>query len=778
MRNVPANQGGDPPRRKRWKEHLMVALKLARRTFLVAAGAVAGGLAVGYYYVRRPYENPLAGADENTGVFNPYVAIGSDNTITVIVPRAEMGQGVHTTLAALVAEELDLTLDRIAVEHGPASHVYYNAGMLEDATMFPFYDEGLVAEAVRGGIRPVAKILGVQATGGSSSVRDGFVKMRQAGAAARQMLVAAAAARWEVPAQGLLTYGGEVGDPATGRSVSYGSLALDASRMPLRNAPPLKERRLWKLLGRPLPRVDITAKVSGSAVFGIDVELPDMVYGTIRMCPHFGGKAARMQSESALALPGVLKVVDIRSAWGAGFGVIAENSWLAFKGADALDIEWEQPVDPVDTDTLFDRLYERLAGEADFSLRSDGDVERAFADAPRNEMLEAEYRAPWLAHACMEPMNATARWKGGVLDIWAPNQVPTLIQASAAPLVGLRPEAVRVHTTLLGGGFGRRLETDYALYAVQMARQTEGRPVKVTWRREEDIRHDAYRPAALARMRARVRKRELPVALEISVASQSVAKNYLRRVFPDVPFVGPDKLVTEGAHDQPYRIENYRVSAHIADLPAPVGSWRSVGNSFNAFFHESFVDEIAHASGLDPLGMRLRLMADHPAAIGVLQKVSEMSGWGRDMSDGGGLGLAHTLSFGSWTAQVVEVAATEDGIAIENVWCAVDIGLALDPEIVKAQFMSAIVFGLSAATSQQITFREGAVVESNFTDFVTMRMYQCPNIEVALLESYHKMGGAGEPGTPPSIPALGNAIFAATGKRLRSLPFSSGVDFV
>jgi isoquinoline 1-oxidoreductase beta subunit len=377
----------------------------------------------------------------------------------------------------------------------------------------------------------------------------------------------------------------------------------------------------------------------------------------------------------------------------------------------------------------------------------------------------------------MEPMNATAQWKDGVLEIWSPNQAPTLVQMLCAPLVGVDAEAVKVNTTFMGGGFGRRAEPDFSVYAVLLAREADGHPVKVTWTREEDMRHDAYRPCAMAKMRARVKKGSAPLALDMRIAAPSVIKSALGRYMPGISPMGPDKTLTEGAHDQPLKIANYRVSGHVSDMTVPVGFWRSVGNSYNAFFHECFLDEIAAASVLDSLDLRLRLMADYPAATGVLKKVAEMSGWGRKPAPGKGLGIAHTLSFGAWVAEVVEVADTPDGIKVGHVWCAAEIGHALDREIVKAQMMSGIVFGLSAAIDQQITFANGEVVQANFPDYVPVRMARCPAIDVEVLETYHRMGGAGEPGTPPAAPALANAIFAATGKRLRSLPMSAEVKF-
>ncbi len=752
--------------------------KIARRTFLIGAAAIAGGVAFGYYYTSRPWPNPLKeGLAEGEATFNPWLKISADDAITVIVPRAEMGQGVQTTLAALVAEELDVPMERLTVEHGPGSFAYYNSAMLEDGGPFPFFDESFIAETMRGVSEPLSRTLGLQVTGGSSSTRDAFDKMRKAGAAARLMLVSAAAAQWKVDAATLTTENGAVVDPASGNRLTYGALAAAAALLDAPAEPALKPKSDWKLLGKSLPRVDMVAKVTGTAQFGVDVDLPDMLYGTVRMSPRFGAKAKTVNDAEALKVPGVLKVIPIAANTGSGFGILAQNTWAAFKGAEALEIEWEDAPGFADSAAIFSALREQLAKPADFTLRDDGDVTVAFADAPREEVLEVEYQAPFLAHACMEPMNATAQWKDGKLEIWAPNQGPAILQMVCAPLVGVEARDVVVNTTFLGGGFGRRAEADFPVYAVELAKVADGRPVKVIWTREEDMRHDAYRPAAVAKARARITKGEGPVAVDMAIAAPSVIASVMKRTFPSISPMGPDKTLTEGAHDQPLKIANYRVSGHKIDLGVPVGFWRSVGNSYNGFFHETFLDEIAKASGVDPLDMRLKLMADYPAAAGALKKVAEMSGWGRDPGTGRGLGIAHTLSFGSWVAQVAQVFDSPDGIRIEKVWCAAEIGQALDPSIIKAQMMSGIVYGLSSAMGQEITLAGGEVEQSNFSDFDAMRMNQCPQIEVEILETWHRMGGAGEPGTPPSIPAVGNAIHAATGKRLRSLPFGKEVTF-
>ncbi|MEM9277489.1 MAG: molybdopterin cofactor-binding domain-containing protein [Pseudomonadota bacterium] len=753
--------------------------KIARRTFLIGAAAIAGGVAVGYYYVSRPYDNPLEkDLAEGEVTFNPYIKIAEDNTVTVITPRAEMGQGIHTSLAALVAEELDLTLDDIEAEHGMADWAYFNGGMLEDGVPFAFFNESFMAETMRTAMPMVGKVLGLQVTGGSSSIKDGFDKMRQAGCATRYMLLEAAAKEFGVDKSTLKIEGKSVVDPASGKALEFGKLAAAAASLEMPSELVLREQKDWKLLGKSQPRVDIPDKVTGGHIFGIDVDLPDMVHATVKMSPRFWAKAKSYDEAPALAVPGVQKVVPLETQTGNGFGIIADTTWAAFKGAEALEVEWEEASYPKTSDAMFEVIEKALETEADQSLRDDGSVETAFADAPREELLEADYKVPWLAHACLEPMNATAQFRDGVLSVWAPTQAPTIIQMICAGQVGVESSDVRVHTTKLGGGFGRRGEVDFPIYAVELSKHTDGRPVKVTWSREEDTRHDTYRPAAMGRMKARVKEGGLPTAFDMHLSSPSIIQSLMDRTFPGQSPAGPDNTMEHGAFDQPYTIPNYRVRASKADLPVPVGFWRSVGNSYNGWFHESFMDEIAEKAGMDPLDMRLELMKDYPAAIGALKKVAEMSGWGREMPEGKGLGLAHVLSFGTWVAMVVEVTNEDDEIKIDNVWAATEIGTAIDPSIVKAQIMSGIVFGLSSALGQEINFEDGEVVEGNFDEFDSMRMNQCPDIHVELLETYHKTGGAGEPGTPPSIPALANAIYAATGTRIRTMPLSHEVDFV
>ena len=411
-----------------------------------------------------------------------------------------------------------------------------------------------------------------------------------------------------------------------------------------------------------------------------------------------------------------------------------------------------------------------------FSLREDGDTEIAFADAPREQMLAAEYKAPYLAHHTMEPMNATAWLRDGKLDIWTGTQGPTLTRSDAAFEVGVEEEQVEIHTTYLGGGFGRRSELDFTRFAARVAKATDGKPVQVVWTREEDMTHDTYRPGAICKLRAKIDDSGNLAALEVNASLPSIMASIMGRAL-ETSAMGPDATMFQGLVDQPYKIENHQVRMAKADVDIPIGFWRSVGHSHNAYFMEAFMDELALKAGKNPLDYRLALLTEHPEAVGVLEKVAEMSNFTAPAEPGRGKGIAFHLSFGAWTAQVVEVSVNEGVVKIENVWCAADLGTVLDPAIVKTQMQSGIIYGLSAAMGQEITFADGKVEQSNFHDYDAMRMHQCPNIEVELLNNSKHMGGAGEPGTPPAVPALGNAIFAATGTRLREMPFSKEVEF-
>ncbi len=739
--------------------------KIARRTFLIGSVAIAGGVAFGYWRYKSPYPNPLkSGLPDDAAALTPYVLINQDG-ITIIAPRAEMGQGVRTTLAALVAEELDVSLDDVNVEHGPASKAYYNAVLLEEGVPFPTTDQGWKAETVRSLLRVPAKFLALQVTGGSTSVHDAYEKMRLAGAAARHALVEAAADRLGVDPASLGTDNGRV-VAADGTAIAYTDLAVAAAQIGLPDDPPLKASSDWTLLGRSLPRVDMVEKSTGTAEFGIDVRLPDMLYATVRMSP----KRAAMKSydaSRAMSMPGVKKVVEIDG----GVAVIATNTWYAFEAARAIDITWAEAPYPATTAAMFEAIESSFAKDyVDSDFRDDGSVDKAFIEA---DVIEAEYRAPFLAHATMEPMNATALLNNGRLDVWAGTQAPTQVVAFAETITGLSPDNIHVHTPYLGGGFGRRAEVDFTQQAVQIATAMEGTPVKMTWTREEDMTHDYYRPAAIARFRGSVAD-GVPHALDVQLATLSVTESAMGRLGMSAP--GPDTSIVQAAWDQPYAIANYRVTGYRTPAMIPVSYWRSVGASQNGFFHECILDELAHAAGTDPVDMRLQLI-DHETSRKVIEAVADLSNWGAPLPDGHGRGIAFVLSFGVPVAEVIEVAETDAGMKIVNAWAAVDVGTALDPRNIEAQVQSGINFGLTAAMSGEITVEDGEVQQTNFHNYGAIRMHQAPRIAVKVLENGRKIRGIGEPGLPPAAPALANAIFAATGKRLRELPLGKHVRF-
>jgi isoquinoline 1-oxidoreductase subunit beta len=740
---------------------------MRRRAFLIGSAAIAGGVAVGIggWWATRPPANPLRpGPGEVT--FNPYVLVTREG-VSFVTPRAEMGQGVQTTLAALVAEEMDLDWTQVRAIHGPASVAYANAKVIAEGLPFPSWEQSFAKEAATQAMQIGARLMRMQLTGGSTSIIDGFDKMRLAGAGARAVLVEAAAQRLGLPAARLRTEAGAVVGP-DGRRIPYPELAEAAALIAPPSDPPLKPRSEWRLLGRSLPRLDMEPKVGGTATFGIDVRRPGMVYAAVRANPHLGGGLLSFDASAAERVPDVLRVLRIGDAVAA----VARNTWAAMQAVDAVEVDWGPAPYPADTQGIFARIAAAFDQAPQMALRSDGDVEAALGGPG---VLGAEYRAPYLAHATMEPMSATALFRDGRLTIWTGTQAPTNLRDQAADLAGIGAEAVAVNATFLGGGFGRRFETDAGLQAVRLALAMPETPVKLTWSREEDIRHDFYRPAAIARMAGRPGP-VVPQAVSLAVAGASLSATQLVRQAGIAP-PGPDRFLVEGAFDQPYAIPHFRVVGHVSDVQVPVGFWRSVGYSFNTFFLESFLDELAHAAGLDPVETRLRLLRDtHPPSVAVVEAAAQMAGWGDPLPPGRARGVAFCLSYGSPTAQVVQIARTDRGIAVEKVWCAQDVGMALDPGNIEAQIQSGIIFGLSAAMAGEITFAGGAVEQSNFHDYDAMRMNRCPTIETRILQSGH-LGGVGEPGTPPIAPALGNAIFALTGQRIRELPFRRSIDF-
>ena len=589
--------------------------------------------------------------------------------------------------------------------------------------------------------------------------------MRKAGAAARIVLLQAAANKLDADVSSLSTANGYV-VTADGEQVPYTAIAALAAEIEPPEDPPLKPQSDWKILGRSLPRVDMLAKCTGTAEYSIDVQLPGMLHATVKMNPNLGGEMRSYDASRAETMPGVEKVLPLDG----GVAVIASNTWLAFKAANAIEFDWGDAPYPDSTAEQFKVLEDAFLGGEDSQFRDDGDVEEIIANTT---VIEGEYRAPYLAHATMEPLNAVALLKDDRLDIWAGNQNPTQAVKEGAKIANVDAENVHVHTTLMGGGFGRRMEMDFVKLAVHVAMAMPGTPVKTTWSREEDMQHDTYRPLAIARFKAAV-DNGAATALDLKIASPSVTSSTLQRL--GISIVGPDVAIVQAAWDQPYAIENYRVSGYRAPELLPISSWRSVGASQNGFFHESAIDELAHAAGTDPMEMRLSLMSDDTSRK-VLEAAAHMSNWGSELAPGVGRGVAFVMSFGVQVAEVIEVADTPLGIKILKVYAAVDIGTALDPRNVEAQVQSGVNFGLAAAIMGEISIADGAVEQSNFHNYDAIRMRQAPAIEVKILENGDQIRGIGEPATPPAAPALANAIFAANGNRIRELPLNKHIKF-
>ena len=735
--------------------------KINRRRFLVAG--VASGLVIGFGFLRSSPPG-VAATDRAAGALNAWLRIAPDGGVTVVCGRSEMGQGAHAGLATLLAEELDCDWRAVRVETGPADDAFKNvyggkALLTEDHADLP-PDAGTIAVAKDWFFTKAAAAATEQFTGGSSSIRDGFVTLRRAGATARAMLVAAAAKGWGVAPAECATEDGFVLHKASGRRRSYGELAGEAAAIEPPSDVALKPRGAWRYIGKSLARPDLPAKVDGSATFGIDVRRPGMLFAAVANCPVFGGKLKSFDPAPVLKMPGIAAVLPMPG----GVAVVASSTWRAMKGLRALAIVWDDgPAAAVSSATIDRQFTSALDGKTK-SAFAQGDVARAAAGAAKT--INAEYRLPYLAHATMEPMNCTAEVTADGVDVWVPSQVQTRARKAAAEAAGVSSAKVRIHTTYLGGGFGRRSEIDQVAQAVTLAK-TLGKPVQVIWSREEDMRHDFYRPLVVSRMMAALDPRGMPVAWQQRIATQSI----FARVFPPATWLGPDHSMIEGAVEMGYGVPNQSIEYAVMEAPVPVGAWRSVGHSYNAFLKECFMDEVAHAAGADPLELRRMLLADQPRLRAVLDLAAAKGDWGKPLGVNEGRGIALHLSFGSIVAEVAEVAiAADQRISVKRVVAAVDCGTVVNPAIVEAQVQSAIVYGLTAALFGKITLENGRVVQANFPDYEMLRLAQMPRIEVHIVPSEAPPGGIGEPGTPPIAPAIANAIFAATGKRVRALP--------
>jgi isoquinoline 1-oxidoreductase beta subunit len=740
---------------------------IARRGFLIGSAAILGGVAFGAYRYKRAPENPLL-ADLGPGevTFNPYVKI-DENGITLITPRADVGQGAYSVQAHLIAEELDVDLSDVTLDPGPPAAAYYNGVVAAEGMPIAATSQTLLARTGRGAADVAGKLLGLQLTGGSSTVPDMYTRLRIAGAVARETLVAAAMVQTGLPRNQLKTENGAVVLP-DGNRLAYVDLARDAAALDPVKDVALRDPSEWRALGTPHMRTDILAKSTGTQKYGIDLQMEGMVYATTRTNPALGGGIKGYDAQAALAMRGVKAVLPING----GIAVVADNTWRAFQAALAVDCDWGPSPYIGETAAQFEALAASFEPDfQDSQLRDDGDVEAALA---RDQKIEAEYQVPYLAHAPLEPMSVVVKLDAGRLDIWTGTQIPRFVQDAAARISGLDVENVHLHVMMSGGSFGRRLEDDYVRMAVEIAMAVPGKPIKMTWQREEDFSHDFPRPAAVARAQGTTKAGKV-TGFDLAIATTSVTESSLGRL--EQPAFGPDVAIVAGAWDQPFAIPNYRVTGFRAPAMVPVSSWRSVGASGNGFLHESFMDELCHAAGVDPLEERLRLCS-HLPSLKVLEAVGEMSNWGSDLGARRGRGLAFTLAFGVPTAQVCEVTEGDDGIRIDKVYVAAEVGRVLDPVNFEAQMSGGVIWGLGHAMNCEITYEAGVAEQDNYHAFEAMRLYQTPEIEVLGLENSDTIRGIGEPGVPPAAPALGNAIFAATGQRLRRLPFFHDVDFV
>ena len=737
---------------------------IARRSFLIGSAAIVGGVAFGIYQVNKDAPNPLVAGDGEV-TLNPFVLITQDG-ITLITPRAEMGQGVQTTLAALAAEELDVAWEDISVLHGPPAQAYYNSVFLGFAIPGAHYKDTPFKHGLRQQVGKVGKLLDLQGTGGSTSMKDFYERMRRAGASARETLKIAAAKQLEVDVAELTTQDSAVITP-DGTHIPYSDL-VEAARDVTPPDVKLRDKSTWKYLGKPMPRFDMVGKATGTAQYATDVKIDGMKFATVRMSPTRNGMIS-YDDTVAKEMDGVEAIINM----GDGIAVIATNTWLAIQAAEAVDVIWAQAAYPADTTALRAAIVASLDDEPNSVVRDDGDVTAVVSGTE----VMAEYYVPWLAHTTMEPMTTTAHFKGDTLEVWSGNQSPTATRDACAKAVGLEPAQVTINTTMMGGAFGRRGESDFSVQAALIAKALPNTPIRMAWSREEDIRNDFFRPAIFARFRGVVKDGRAAV-VDGKIAGPSVFHISSLRQQGSIP-PGPDRLHVEGAADQPYGIPNFRIAGHLTDIDVPLGFWRSVGASVNGFIFDTFIDELAHTAGADPLQFRLDLAgAEHAPSTAVIEAVGEMSGWTGSTPDGIGRGVAFTHSFGTPVAQVIEVEDTGNGIKINKCWIAADLGVVLDPKIVEAQMTSGVVYGLSAAMQGEITFSDGIAQQENFNDYDAVRMHTAPKFEVRLLQNNPFIGGAGEPGTPPSMPALGNALFDLTGIRARELPLINTFNLI
>ncbi len=752
---------------------------MKRRNLILSGLGVTGALIVGWGVLpaRSRLGNPSNMLPiEGEVALNGWIKIAKEGGVVLAMHRSDMGQGIHNALSMLVAEELDVPLKHIRLEQAGHDSIYGNVAMFVGTLPFhPLQSEGVnKAFVVHSGewiVGKVARELGVNATGGSSSVKDAWEHLRIAAATAKASLMLSAADQWKVPLQELKVKEGVISH-ASGKSAHFGEFAKGAAALTPQNVA-LKDRKDWTLIGQATARADVPAKTDGSAVFGMDVRLPNMVFASVVQAPQMGGTLISLDVKEALALPGVLKCIQLNSAAGSapGFAVLAKTTWHAKQAANKVKAQWAQRAEgAIDTKRIESELIEKLKAEKGFTFYEHGDASKAESSAAR--LIEAQYKAPYLAHATMEPMNCTAHLKGGSLEIWAPTQVPGLARATAAKVAHLSEDKVKVNVTLLGGGFGRRLETDVVAQATQIAMAADGLPVQMVWSREEDMTHDFYRPMQVAQLTAALNAKGELESLRIKSAGDAISPRWMSRVLPALsgPFDAPDKTTAEGLFDLPYGFANQHMAHVSTRMGVPIGFWRSVGHSHNAFFSESFIDELAFETKQDPLAFRLSLLKQAPRYAAVLKLAAEKAKWGEALPAGHAHGVALHESFGSIVAQVAEVSLQAGKPRVHRVVCAIDCGTVVNPATVAQQVESSVNFALTAALFGNIDIQEGEVQQTNFSNYPLVQMAQSPVVETWIVPSTQSPEGVGEPAVPPLAPAVSNALFKLTGKRWRALP--------
>ncbi len=708
----------------------MIETQTSRRDFLKTSSTSAGGLMLAMSLPVVAGKSMAAGTVHTP---NAWVHIGDDNSITLLNAHSEMGQGVYTSMSMLVAEELNVDLDQVNVVSAPPAAVYVNA------------------------------LLGAQITGGSTSVRDGWEKLRVAGAQVREMLFSAAAAKWGVDKSQLTSSRGIVSGPG-GKTATYGELADAASKLPVPEKVALKDPKDFRLVGTRAPRVDLMIKTNGTAQFGIDATLPGMVYAALAQCPVIGGTPVSFDDSKAKAMPGVIAVVKIAD----GVAVVADTWWRAKKAKDTLTVTWDRGAGAnISDDSAFAGTRKAIAsGKVIEITKPVGNVDEAMKGAAKT--MQAEYVQYWQSHSPLEPMNFTADVKGDKVTLVGPTQFQQGAQGSVAAALGVKPEDITLKTTYLGGGFGRRIELDFIVQAAQISKSV-GKPVKLVWSREDDMTHDFYRPLAVNQMKGAMDKSGMPVALEFKVGSQSVTQ----RAF-GLPKDTLDPFMVEAAVPG-YNIPNAKFDLMIHDTGVRVGYMRAVSHNHNAFANESFIDEMAKAAGKDPYAYRMALLQNSPRHANVLKLAAEKAGWGKPLPAGRAHGIALMDGYDTYMAQVAEVSVTNGVVRVHKVTVAVDAGMLINPDTVEAQVQGAIILGMGPALKNRIHIKNGEVQEQNFNTYEPIRAYEAPHVDVILVKSSEKPGGIGEPATAVVGPAIANAVAALTGKRVRSLPITAEV---